>query len=213
MELVRNVGDGEKELLGLVRVYKNYYPDIIVGDLTGRASWVFKHPDPEWDERLRTIHESNASRTTAVAAEHSSFSVVRRGAKRSRVDVIPEVLTSRVNEHSTTLEDVQSADDFVEKIEKIELPNQVVSALVDPLAQKFLVLNPSDLALRRMKNWLDDFFNEQIQRTRGEDNDSNIALEYVLESTLNYVRSLEVRQFIVKLDTILRPSIDAATIR
>lgn len=41
MELVRRAGN-EPPLIGLLRVFKDYYPDVIVGDSTaGRAS-VFK---------------------------------------------------------------------------------------------------------------------------------------------------------------------------
>lgn len=38
MELIRYAGN-EPPLIGLMRVYKDYYPDVIVGDATaGRAS-------------------------------------------------------------------------------------------------------------------------------------------------------------------------------
>lgn len=38
MELIRQAGN-EPPLIGLMRVYKDYYPDVIVGDATaGRAS-------------------------------------------------------------------------------------------------------------------------------------------------------------------------------
>jgi len=38
MELMRQVGN-EPPLVGLMRVYKDYYPDVIVGDgVSGRAS-------------------------------------------------------------------------------------------------------------------------------------------------------------------------------
>jgi centromere protein I len=45
MELTRQAGN-EPPLVGLMRVYKDYFPDIIVGDVTsGRASvftvWIF----------------------------------------------------------------------------------------------------------------------------------------------------------------------------
>jgi centromere protein I len=38
MELTRQAGN-DPALVGLIRVYKDYYPDVIVGDVTkGRAS-------------------------------------------------------------------------------------------------------------------------------------------------------------------------------
>lgn len=39
MELTRQFGGTEAPVLGLLRVYKDYYPDVIVGDaVAGRAS-------------------------------------------------------------------------------------------------------------------------------------------------------------------------------
>lgn len=44
---------------------------------------------------------------------------------------------------SVTLEEVENVDDFVSKLDKLELPNQLVAVLEDPLLQKLLLLKPS----------------------------------------------------------------------
>lgn len=44
---------------------------------------------------------------------------------------------------SVTLEEVENVDDFVNKLDKLELPNQLVAVLEDPLLQKLLLLKPS----------------------------------------------------------------------
>lgn len=106
----------EPALTGLVRVYKEYYPDVIVGEATaGRASHFAvcafagtatcynstanlpQHPNTEWREHLKVIHASNLSKSEALP-ETSSFKAVRRGVKRSRVSLVPEVQTSRADE-------------------------------------------------------------------------------------------------------------------
>lgn len=56
-----------------------------------------QHPSCEWRERLHVIHASNVSKTEALAGT-ASFKVMRRGAKRSRVSLVPEVHTSRADE-------------------------------------------------------------------------------------------------------------------
>ena len=56
-----------------------------------------QHPSPEWRERLHVIHASNVSKNEALAGT-ASFKVMRRGAKRSRVSLVPEVQTSRADE-------------------------------------------------------------------------------------------------------------------
>lgn len=114
LELSRIIGN-EPALVGLIRVYKEYYPDVIVGDAAaGRASHfdvrnfcsmeryiatanLPQHPNTEWRERLHVIHASNLSKDETLP-ETASFKVVRRGAKRSRVSLVPEVQTSRADE-------------------------------------------------------------------------------------------------------------------
>ena len=78
MELLRNAGDDEKELMGLLRVFKNYYPDIIVGDM-GRTKFFFKHPDPEWRAKLKQLQERYLERIQ-FSNRHNVFQVVRHGA-------------------------------------------------------------------------------------------------------------------------------------
>lgn len=47
----------DRHLQGLLRVYRNYYPEIIVGN-PGKGS-TFKLPDPEWKERLSVIQKTH----------------------------------------------------------------------------------------------------------------------------------------------------------
>ncbi|KAL1999306.1 hypothetical protein VTN02DRAFT_4714 [Thermoascus thermophilus] len=190
MELLRNGGEEERELLGLLRVFKNYYPDIIVGDVgaSGRTKFFFKHPDPEWSSHLKVIQDRNLERSATAGA--STFQVVRRGGvKRSKVEsVIPDVQTSRVQSHHTSLEELRGANDFVEKLEKIEPPDQIISAFGDPLAQKYLLLVEPEAATRRLEDWLESFFNDELERVGEGDDDKPAALSYVLSVTVDYVR-------------------------
>jgi centromere protein I len=47
------------------------------------------------------------------------------------------------HQSSVTLEDVRNVDDFVEKLDRLELPNQLAAVLDDPLLQNLLSLRPS----------------------------------------------------------------------
>lgn len=53
--------------------------------------------------------------------------------------------------------------DFVQNLEKIELPNQLVSVIGDPLLQNLLVLRSDDIVTRRIDSWLTAFFEDQLQ--------------------------------------------------
>ncbi|KAL1601610.1 Phosphate metabolism transcription protein [Paraconiothyrium brasiliense] len=84
LELARGLGN-EPALQGLLRVYKDYYPDIILG---------------------------------------------------------------------ITLEGIDNVEDFVEKLERIEAPGQMVSFLTDPLLQKYVELGDSPIIVQRIQLWL-----------------------------------------------------------
>ncbi|KFY67817.1 hypothetical protein V496_01400 [Pseudogymnoascus sp. VKM F-4515 (FW-2607)] len=187
LELARRAGN-EPPLVGLIRVYKDYYPDVIVGQLTaGRAS-VFTHPNPEWKVRLAEIQEEYAQKTVdEQQSRRDTFRVVRRGingVKRSRVSVIPEVHTSNAQETSVTLEEIENASGFVAVLEKIELPNQLVAVMGDPLLQKLLQLKSTDAVRQRVDNWLMAFFEDQLEG----DGSSEAALLDMLASILEYTR-------------------------
>ena len=71
--------------------------------------------------------------------------------------------SSLIIQSSTTLEEIENVGDFVRRLEKIELPNQLVAVIGDPLLQKFLQLKSSELTFSRIDNWLLAFFEDQLQ--------------------------------------------------
>lgn len=57
-------------------------------------------------------------------------------------------------QNSVTLEEIEDAESFVENLDKLELPAQLVAILADPLLQKLLLLRPSAEGFSRISNWL-----------------------------------------------------------
>ncbi|PMD43361.1 Mis6 domain protein [Hyaloscypha variabilis F] len=186
MELTRQAGS-EPHLVGLMRVYKDFFPDIIVGDVTsGRAS-VFTHPNPEWRHRLGEIQESYFQRTQdGLPSEKRTFRVTRKGVNGSRrnpTPVFPEVHTSRAQESSITLEEIEDVHEFVRKLEKIEPPNQLVAAINDTLLQKYLLLRSSDTDSQRIDSWLFALFEDQLEDSTSSEGKIFETLEAVLGYT------------------------------
>ncbi|TVY29041.1 Inner kinetochore subunit [Lachnellula hyalina] len=163
MELTRQAGN-EPPLVGLMRVFKDYYPDVIVGDVTsGRAS-VFTHPNHEWRQRLGEIQTVHFQKTQdGLPLEQRTFRANRRGTRQTKSSVVPEVHTSRAQESSVTLEEIEDVHDFVQRLEKIEPPNQLVAVIQDSLLQKFLQLRSSEVYARRVDSWLMAFFEDQLE--------------------------------------------------
>ncbi|KAL4976494.1 Mis6-domain-containing protein [Aspergillus desertorum] len=187
MELVGTSGGDDRELISLLKVFKNYYPDVILGD-PGRKGLFFKHPDPEWTSHARKIQEMNLERAQGVG--YTSFQVVHRGlAKRSKVEtVVPEVQTSRVGQNRTSLEELRSVDHLVERLDKIELPDQIISAISDGFAQKYLFLVQPEIADRRLNDWLQAFLKEHLDYAREFDGEGVETLGYVLSLAVDYAR-------------------------
>lgn len=61
-----------------------------------------------------------------------------------------------------TLEEIESPQSFIDNLEKIELPNQLVAVLGDPLLQKLLQLKSTEVTMSRVDNWLLAFFDDQL---------------------------------------------------
>ncbi|KAL4884061.1 Mis6-domain-containing protein [Aspergillus karnatakaensis] len=187
MELVGSSGGDDRELTTLLRVFKNYYPDVIVGD-PGRKGLFFKHPDPEWTNHARQLQELNLERDQGAGS--IGFQVVQRGlVKRSKVEaIVPDVQTSRVGRNRTSLEELRSVDHFVERLERIELPNQIISTIADGLAQKYLFLVQPDVASRRLNDWLETFLSDQLDYARNFDDEGIGSLGHVLSLAVNYAQ-------------------------
>lgn len=87
-------------------------------------------------------------------------------------------------QNSVTLEEVENITGFVQNIDRIELPNQLVAVLADPLLQKLLLLRPNAEAYQRVANWL----NSVLQNVIDGDTD-----EAVLWEVLGVVREFVVQ--------------------
>ena len=78
-------------------------------------------------------------------------------------------------------------EEFVQKLEKIAIPNQIVAVIRDPLLQKYLQLNSSTDIERRIDNWLLTFFEDHIQTTGSEG-----RIVEMLEAILDYTQFTKV---------------------
>ncbi|KAL2152515.1 hypothetical protein VTH82DRAFT_5699 [Thermothelomyces myriococcoides] len=146
---------GDPNLTGLLRVFKSYYPEIIVGDITKGRAATFKHPDPQWRARLDEIQQRHSEYRDDQGVRNG-FAVnhtIGQKLKATRSS-LPVVRTLHAQENSITLEEIDGAEAFARNLEKIELPSQLVAVLADPLLQKFLYLRPNVEASSRVSNWL-----------------------------------------------------------
>lgn len=182
MELIQNAGGEDRELISLLKIFKNYYPEIIIGDIGGsrRTALFFKHPDPEWSSHAKLLQDQSLEK--AQASDSRGFQVVHRGTvKRSKIEVIvPALQTSRLSSKHASLEEIRDIDHFVEKFDKIELPNQIISTLGDAMAQKYIYLVQSEAANHRLDEWLKSFLQDKLEQVREDGDEEQESLSYVL---------------------------------
>lgn len=182
MSLSRQTGS-DPALTGLLRVFKDYYPEIIVGEATRGKASAFKHPDLAWRERLDEIQSAHAQTSHNANAVQDAFHVARNGNGARKAALVPEVHTSHANESSVTLEEIENADGLVKALETIEMPNQLISVLSDPLLQKLLLLRPDAESLQRASNWLVACAQDLVS------GDGESELEGILEIMRDYARA------------------------
>jgi centromere protein I len=97
-----------------------------------------------------------------------------------------------VSSNRTSLEELRSVDHLVEKLERIELPNQIISAMADNMAQKYLYLAQPESARLRLDDWLSSFFDERLENAQDEELGTSESLGYILSLVMNYVRYTKV---------------------
>lgn len=79
-------------------------------------------------------------------------------------------------------------DDFVQKLEKIEPPNQLIAVIKDPLLQKYLQLRSSEEHVKRIDMWLLAFFEDRLS----DFNDNTLQILSMLDAILQYTRITKV---------------------
>ncbi|RAR04214.1 SPX-domain-containing protein [Stemphylium lycopersici] len=186
LELSRGLGN-EPALQGLLRVYKDYYPDIILGSTSTSRKSFAPIPDAEWRARITAVHEASTAADESTADVRNGFKVLRKGPKGSKGSAIPDVHTYHATETSVTLEGIDSVDDFVEKLDRIEPPGQLVSLLADPLLQKYVHLKPTPMTNARIGAWLAACLEEQFEAYRQGVGDDQYLNE-ILDGFLRYAQ-------------------------
>lgn len=87
-----------------------------------------------------------------------------------------------------TLEGIDNVDDFVERLDRIEPPGQMISFLTDPLLQKYVELKPSPVTSARIDMWLSACLEDLHEAEQSGTGDTKYAKE-ILEGLLRHVSS------------------------
>jgi centromere protein I len=89
---------------------------------------------------------------------------------------------------------VENVDHFVENLERIEPPSQLVAGLSDPLLQKFLMIDDSANSAnsaKRLDFWLLRYFEEELETLR-DGFGLSPSLSELLAAIVSYTESCKV---------------------
>lgn len=99
--------------------------------------------------------------------------------------------TDKCNQTSVTLEGIDNVRDFVENLDRIEPPGQMISFLTDPLLQKYVELRDSPIISQRIRIWLETCLEDQYNATKEGVVDTRYLSE-ILEGLLRHVQYTKV---------------------
>ncbi|KAH4069112.1 hypothetical protein HBI88_061990 [Parastagonospora nodorum] len=184
LELSRSIGN-EPALQGLLRVFKDYYPDIILGSTSISKKSFAPQPDTEWRTRISAIQDASTAADETLIDRYNGFKVLRKGPKNSEASAIPDVHTYHATEASVTLEGIDNVEEFVERLDRIEPPGQMIAFLTDPLLQKYVELRPAPITFTRIDLWLSTCLEDLYESKRSGNGDLRYA-EGIFDSLLRH---------------------------
>ncbi|ORZ09055.1 Mis6-domain-containing protein [Lobosporangium transversale] len=160
MDLQMTVGK-EPVLVGLLHVYKSYFPDLILAPLTISNRTIFKCPDQPMSILIMGLQEkwshlNQGQETTLVA---SKAPIVRSGVKRQKTShtSLPDaysIYRKGDDIKAIPLSQITSLNSLVKHIDTLALPDQLSSVLSNRVLQHVLCLQPSQSVVERISYWL-----------------------------------------------------------
>ncbi|KAF2097447.1 Mis6-domain-containing protein [Rhizodiscina lignyota] len=155
--------------------------------ITRRRSGVSLKADAEWRTRLVVIQNANLGQVQQHSYSNG-FKIKRHMHVKNVPSVVPRVHTLRAFESSVTLEEVDSMEDLIDGLEKIEPPSQLASVVGDSLLHKYLLLKPKEATTNRLELWLARCFDEILEEASYEENKSGAFEKELLEALLVYAK-------------------------
>lgn len=162
MDLQITVGK-EPALIGLLHVYKSYFPDLVLAPLTVSQQTIFKCPDQTMSTLIMTLQERwthlGEAQVQQLAFNGSKEPIVKSGTKKQKLShsSIPDALSvyqrGRDNK-ALPVSQVTSLDSLVAHIDNLTLPDQVSSVLSNRVLQHVLCLQASKSIVERISYWL-----------------------------------------------------------
>ncbi|CAI2174606.1 2651_t:CDS:10 [Funneliformis geosporum] len=209
----------EPHLLGLLTLYKTFFPNLVTIRIPSSKGSIFKCPDVAWLQLFNQIQRKwNCDKS--LNDTHLTRSLIFKSTpKRRKLDHIevPKAHTFNATQNSITLEEIMNVKLLASNIDKIDLPSQLASVLENRMLQHIVVCNPEKVIIARISYWLEQclmdlvYWNDNTVEIKALFNSlltKIVALTEFMKFLAKYVQTwdgIEHQEAIFKLLSLLRP--------
>ncbi|CAG8686538.1 10586_t:CDS:10, partial [Cetraspora pellucida] len=163
MELQARTGY-EPHIQGLLKLYKDYFPNLVTINIQPSRSITFKCPDMAWSQLVNQIQRRWNSDKSSFNMPLARPTIPRTMEKRRKIEHndIPTARTYNVTQKSVTIDEMSDIRQLASNIDKVELPNQLASILDNRMLQHVIVSNPERVAMARISYWIDQYLMDLV---------------------------------------------------
>ncbi|RKP09860.1 Mis6-domain-containing protein [Thamnocephalis sphaerospora] len=183
LELQRRFG-GDSNIHGLLSVYKCYQPSVVLSQTEPGHSKVFRSPDANWEERFRQLQ----ARWKDTLAPPDPFmplplDIVLAGKRRKTGQImVPETRSDKTARRKIMATEISSFDELLDKIDRLELPDQMASVLNNRVLQHLVACDAKGTTMARISHWLSQCLTDAYCWKRGTPEGSARMRELLLKA-------------------------------
>ncbi|CAG8706165.1 12887_t:CDS:10 [Dentiscutata erythropus] len=154
----------EPHIQGLLKLYKDYFPNLVTIDIQPSRSITFKCPDIAWYQLINQVQRRWNNDKSLSHMPLTRPMIPKMVEKRRKIEHndIPTTRTYNVTQKSITLNEISDIRQLANNIDKVELPNQLASVLDHRMLQHVIVSNPERVAIARISYWIDQYLMETV---------------------------------------------------
>ncbi|CAG8623440.1 19181_t:CDS:2, partial [Gigaspora rosea] len=217
----------EPHIQELLKLYKDYFPNLVTIDIQPSRSTTFKCPDIAWYQLINQVQKRWNNDKSLLHMPLTRPMIPKTMEKRRKIEHndIPSTRTYNVTQKSITLEEISDIRQLASNIDKVELPNQLASVLDHRMLQHVIVSYPERIAIARISYWIDQYLMDTVYWS-DQNTTTKMRIDFLLnklvtmtefmkellpviqEFLMKYIHSWDGREYhelIFRLLTFLRP--------
>ncbi|XP_076453691.1 centromere protein I-like [Babylonia areolata] len=216
LSLIQGRAGSQSCLIGLLTIYKLYYPNLVSYALPASNKTFFGSYDRKWKSQVREIVEKSASAdqgsmltqsfgtdSAQLTASRSRQLSGRRPPRKKRRLEVPvshsasadterqeklEVYSLSTDAHRVPFMRIDSFVNLLQHVDKIEFPSQIAACLKDPILQHLMAYAGDRVATARFTFWLQHALTEEFLNHTPQSMEENNNLLQLLVNLTDFLQ-------------------------